>query len=184
MNYQWLSSLLKTLQLFSTKKPSWSPFVSWTFSFPLRLPTETLLLFMLYGKHPEYSLNYRNYKSCSWVSHLWRRDGIDHSNNVRCYLWSDAVGNFDFDRFCPSVITAATVCTSFVVGTLFSTITAIAMDRYLALFLHLRYQERVTVNIALVISWVLKQRSKNDIVSMVLVPIGRLVQTVVYFRIY
>lgn len=107
-----------------------------------------------------------------------------------------ADGNYDFDRFCPSVITVATVCTSFVVGASFSTITAIAMDRYLALFIHLRYQELVTekrVNIALLISWVNSAvvacaftalPSNNDMVAVAFVSVGLLILTVVYFRIY
>ena len=55
------------------------------------------------------------------------------------------------------ILIVATVCTSFVVGASFSSITAIALDRYLALFLRLLYQELVTkkrVDIASVISWV------------------------------
>ena len=70
------------------------------------------------------------------------------------------------------------------------------MDRYLALFLHLRYQELVTekrVNIALVISWVNSAiaacaltaiPSKNDMVTVAFVSVGLLILTVVYFRIY
>jgi len=107
-----------------------------------------------------------------------------------------ANGNYDFDRFCPSVIIVSTVCASFVVGASFSTITAIAMDRYLALFLHLRYQELVTekrVDIALVISWVNSAvaactftalPSNNDMVAAVSVSVGLLILTVVYIRIY
>ena len=107
-----------------------------------------------------------------------------------------ADGNYDFARFCPSVITVHAVCTSFVVGASFSTITGIAMDRYLALFIHLRYQELVTekrVNIALVISWVNSAvaacaftalPNNNEMVAVASVSVGLLILTVVYFRIY
>lgn len=65
--------------------------------------------------------------------------------------------NCDFDEFCPYILTLAMACSGFVVGTSLFTIAAIALDRYLALFLHMRYHELVTekrVNIALVILWV------------------------------
>lgn len=68
-----------------------------------------------------------------------------------------ADGNYDFARFCPSALNNCGHCTSFVAGASFSTINAIAMDRYLSLFIHLRYKGLLTerrVNIALLISCV------------------------------
>lgn len=65
-----------------------------------------------------------------------------------------ADGNYDFARFCPSALNNCGHCTSFVAGASSSTINAIAMDRYLSLFIHLRYKGLLTekrVNIALLI---------------------------------
>lgn len=46
-----------------------------------------------------------------------------------------ANGNYHFDRFCPSVLTLAMTFSGFVVGASLFTIAAIAIDRYLVLFL-------------------------------------------------
>lgn len=104
--------------------------------------------------------------------------------------------NYNFDRFCPSVITTAMAGTAFVVGGTFFTIASIALDRYLALHLHLRYQELVTemrVNIALGIVWVasglgtiifMTIPSHNDMVAVAFEFVGLVVITVAYIRIY
>ena len=78
-----------------------------------------------------------------------------------------ASGNYDFDGYCPVIITLVVASTFFLVGVSFSMIAAIAVDSLFALSLHLRYQELVTekrVNIGLVV--------------------GLILITVAYFRIY
>lgn len=52
--------------------------------------------------------------------------------------------NYDFNRIFPFVISIAMASTAFVVGATFFTIASITLDRYLALILHLRYQELVS----------------------------------------
>ena len=54
-----------------------------------------------------------------------------------------AKGNFDFGRLCPSV-TVSLFATYSLLGVSLFTIAAIALDRLLAVFLHLRYQQLVT----------------------------------------
>ena len=107
-----------------------------------------------------------------------------------------ANGNYDFDGFCPSVITIAMACSGAVVGASLFTIAAIALDRYLALFLHLRYQELVTekrVGVGLVMLWLSSALftftyatlpSHNNLVAVVAECAGLLVITVAYIRIY
>ncbi|XP_078351942.1 adrenocorticotropic hormone receptor-like [Oculina patagonica] len=104
--------------------------------------------------------------------------------------------NHDFEGFCPSIITSLMACSGFVVGTSFFTTAAIALDRYLALFLHLRYRELVTekrVNISLAILWVasvlgtyifMALPSHNEMAAVAYESAGLLVITVVYVRIY
>ncbi|KAL9986820.1 hypothetical protein ACROYT_G001022 [Oculina patagonica] len=104
--------------------------------------------------------------------------------------------SYDFDGFCPFVLTLAMSCSGFVVGTSLFTIAAIAVDRYFALFLHLRYQELVTENrvyIALVILWVssglgtfifMALPSNNDMVAVAFQSTTLVVLTVAYIRIY
>ena len=103
--------------------------------------------------------------------------------------------NFDFSRLCPSV-TVSVFATYFLLGVSFSTIAAIAMDRLLAVFLHLRYQQLVTekrVAIGLVCVWLISGLSTlafmslpshNDLVALVFQAVGLLVISVAYFRIY
>ncbi|KAL9986823.1 hypothetical protein ACROYT_G001026 [Oculina patagonica] len=46
-------------------------------------------------------------------------------------------GDYDFDRFCPYVVSADMYPTYILAGASFFTVAAIAMDRLLALYLHL-----------------------------------------------
>ena len=64
--------------------------------------------------------------------------------------------NYNFDFLCPTILTVCYSVIYFLTCVSFLTITAIAIDRFLVLFLHLRYQELVTlkcVTIVLVCLW-------------------------------
>lgn len=107
-----------------------------------------------------------------------------------------ASGNFDFDAFCPVFITVVMAPTFFLVGVSFSMIAAIAVDRLLAVSIHLRYQELVTekrVTIGLVVLWLsnalftfvfMELPGHNDTVAVILQTVGLVLITVAYFRIY
>ena len=65
-------------------------------------------------------------------------------------------GNFNFDFLCPRILTVCYFAIYLLTCASFLTIVFIAVDRVLAVFLHLRYQELVTskrVAIALVSLW-------------------------------
>ena len=107
-----------------------------------------------------------------------------------------ASGNYDFDGYCPAIISLVMAPTFFLVGVSFSTIAAVAVDRLLALSIHLRYQELVTgkrVNIGLVVLWLsnvlytfvfMELPSHNDLVGVILQTVGLILLTIAYFRIY
>ena len=106
-----------------------------------------------------------------------------------------ASGNYDFDGYCPLIISLVMAPTFFLVGVSFSMISAIAGDRLLALSIHLIYQELVTekrVNFALVVLWLsnvlgtfvfMELPSHNELLAVIIQVIGLLI-TVAYFRIY
>ena len=103
--------------------------------------------------------------------------------------------NFDFGRLCPSVTVSVFAAYS-LLGVSFFTVAAIALDRLLAVFLHLRYQQLVTerrVDISLVCLWLMSGLSTfafmslpshNDLVALLFQAAGLLVISVAYFRIY
>lgn len=105
-------------------------------------------------------------------------------------------GNYDFDCFCPYVVSADMYPTYFLAGASFFTVAAIAMDRLLALYLHLRYNQLVTekrVGIGLVLLWLtsglatfkfLTLPSDNEMVAVAVKTGGVVLITVAYFRIY
>ena len=107
-----------------------------------------------------------------------------------------ASGNYDFDGYCPAIISLVMAPTFFLVGVSFSTIAAVAVDRLLALSIHLRYQELVTgkrVNIGLVVLWLsnvlytfvfMELPSHNDLVGVILQTVGLILLAIAYFRIY
>ena len=107
-----------------------------------------------------------------------------------------ASGNYDFDSYCPVIITLVMAPTFFLVGVSFFMIAAIAVDRLLALYIHLRYQELVTekrVNIGLVVLWLssvlstfvfMELPSHNELLAVILQTIGLILITIAYFRIY
>ena len=107
-----------------------------------------------------------------------------------------ADGSYNFDFLCPTVLTVCYSSMFFLGCVSFLCITAIAVDRLLAVSLHLRYQELVTsrrVIIALVSLWVISGIATSALISLpkhfavfavVLDCIGLLLTTVAYIRIY
>ena len=104
--------------------------------------------------------------------------------------------NYNFDFVCPSILTVNAFFAYALLAASFFTIAAIALDRFIAVTLHLRYQELVTdtgVNIAIVIIWftsglasfaLIAISSNNYLSSVVIQILGLSVLTVAYFRIY
>ena len=108
-----------------------------------------------------------------------------------------ANGNFDFDFLCPRILTVCYFVIYLLTCISFLTIVLIAVDRVLAVFLHLRYQELVTskrVVIALVSLWLTSVVAvsssftslpeQNNMVVVTFEIFGLLVTTVGYIRIY
>ena len=65
-------------------------------------------------------------------------------------------GDSNFASFCPVIVTASYFFAFFLCSASFFTIAAVAVDRLLAILLHLRYRELVTskrVNVALIMIW-------------------------------
>ena len=104
--------------------------------------------------------------------------------------------NYDVDFLCPTFVTMYLSSAYFFTVASFLSIVTIAVDRLLAVSLHLRYNEFVTtkrVLIVLVVSWLtsgviatvyIALPNYNDIVAVVLEVAGLLVTSVAYFRIY
>lgn len=97
-----------------------------------------------------------------------------------------------FDSFCPTILLSL----YFAGFATFLNITAIAVDRLLSIFLHLRYQERVTskrVTMALVSLWFTSAVSAsiyisipggNDVATAILLFVGLMLTTVAYVYIF
>lgn len=104
--------------------------------------------------------------------------------------------NYDFNFFCPTILTVRYFSLVFLAFASFWTVTAIAVDRLLAIFLHLRYQELVTprrVVIAVASLWLgsgvaastfIVLPVKNTIVIICLGFVGFAVTTAAYICIY
>ena len=104
--------------------------------------------------------------------------------------------NYNFDFLCPTVLTICYLPTFFLACASFLNITVIAVDRLLAVALHLRYRELVTsrrVVIALVSLWLTSGVASSIIISFtklfgmvaaVVGWIGFLLSTVANVRIY
>lgn len=108
-----------------------------------------------------------------------------------------ASGNYNFDVLCPNILTVCffviylLTCASFL-----AIIVIISVDRFLAVFLHLRYQELVTpksVLIALLSLWLISIAAasmyiilptQNNMLVVTIEFVGLLVTTVGYIRIY
>ena len=105
-------------------------------------------------------------------------------------------GNYDFGFLCPYVLTSNVFFAYFLSGASFFTIATIALDRLLAVTLHLRYQELVTdkrVYIAIIALWftsgfvsftLIAISSNSYLISAIIQIAGLLVITVAYLRIY
>lgn len=102
----------------------------------------------------------------------------------------------DSQFLCPTVLTVHIFITVLLAGASFLTIAAIALDRLLAVSLHLRYQELVTPRRAqtvMVLMWLsaavgaslfVSLSNHNVLVAVVTEVVGFVVTTVAYFRIY
>ena len=108
-----------------------------------------------------------------------------------------ADGGHNFDLLCPTILTVCSFSLFLLAGASFLNVTAIAVDRLLALTLHLRYRELVTskrVILALVSVWLTSSGSaslgvslntRNALMVAVTVQfVGILLTTVAYIRIY
>jgi len=105
-------------------------------------------------------------------------------------------GNYNSDFLCPTILTISLFSTFFLACASFLNITAIAVDRLLAISLHLRYKEIVTskrVIIALLSLWIksgvaasifILLHSHNGITVVIVELVGLLLTTVAYIRIY
>ena len=104
--------------------------------------------------------------------------------------------NYNVDFLCPTVITMYLYFAYFFAVASFLSIVTIAVDRLLAVSLHLRYNEFVTtkrVVVCLVLLWLtsglvtsvyIVLPNNNDIVAVLLEVLGLLVTSVAYFRIF
>ena len=107
-----------------------------------------------------------------------------------------ATGGHDFELLCPTILTVCYFSLFLLACASFLNVTAIAVDRLLAITLHLRYQELVTskrVIIALVSVWLTSGSAAslfvsldihNVIVVVIVEFVGILLSTVAYIYIY
>ena len=107
-----------------------------------------------------------------------------------------ASGRHDFELLCPTILTVCYFSLFLLACASFLNVTAIAVDRLLAIILHLRYQELVTskrVIIALVSVWLTSGSAAslfvsldilNVIVVVIVESVGILLSTVAYIYIY
>ena len=106
------------------------------------------------------------------------------------------VKKYNFDFLCPTIITVTLFSAYFLAGASFFTIAAIALDRFLAVTLHLRYPSLVTerrVGVGLVFLWltvgiatfaVISLPRHNNLVTVVFQSVGFAMITMAYLRIY
>lgn len=104
--------------------------------------------------------------------------------------------DYNFDYLCPTVTTISYIANYFLACATFLNITATAVDRLLAVSLHLRYYELVTskrVTIILVSLWLTSGLATclymafptvRNVVTIVLECVGLLLTTVAYIRLY
>ena len=117
--------------------------------------------------------------------------------NMGVILRMVASGDYNFDIFCPIFLTIYLFFIVFLVTASYLTVTAIAVDRFLAISLHLRYQELVTskrVNISVMCLWLISATAASVFLSIpqphnltvvaVIEFYGLLVTTVVYVHMY
>ena len=105
-------------------------------------------------------------------------------------------GNFIFEILCPAILNAASFSSYLLASASFLAITTIAVDRFLAISLHLRYQELVTPNrvisvlmslwftSAIIASMMISFPQNNILVATITELAGVFLTTVAYIRIY
>lgn len=116
--------------------------------------------------------------------------------NLAVMLHMEASEKHNLEAFCPQILIIYHFFALFLASASFLTVTAIAIDRFLAISLHLRYQQLVTSNrviIALMFLWLMSGSAASVFISipennlMVVAVIefyGLLVTTAVYVHIY
>lgn len=116
--------------------------------------------------------------------------------NLAVMLHMEASEKHNIDAFCPEILIIYRFFVLFLASVSFLTMTAIAIDRFLAISLHLRYRQVVTSNrviTALVFLWLISASAASVYISipennlMVVAVIefcGLFVTTVVYVHIY
>ena len=119
-----------------------------------------------------------------------------YSRPVEVVLRIAANGGNNFDLLCPTILTACYFSLILLAYASFLNVTAIAVDRLLAITLHLRYQELVTSEhaiIALVSIWItsgvtaslfVSLNIHNIMVRVIVEFVGILFSTVAYCHIY
>ena len=117
---------------------------------------------------------------------------------IAVLLKKGSTGNYNFVSFCPTTLTVLSGLYILLFCASFLNVTAIAVDRLLAISLHLRYQELVTskrVMVASVSVWItsgvatltttlLPKVNSAVLVGIIIVFIGLLLTTIAYIRIY
>ena len=113
---------------------------------------------------------------------------------IAVMLHMEASEKHNIDAFCPEILIIYRFFVMFLASSSFLTVTAIAIDRFLAISLHLRYQELVTpkrIIIALMCLWLSSAiaafifiSENNRIVVAVMELYGLFVTTVVYIHIF
>ena len=119
-----------------------------------------------------------------------------HGAIIAAMLQMASNGDFNADFFCPTIVTIYLSSAYLFSVASFLSIVTIAVDRLLAVSLHLRYQGFVTnkrVEIVLAILWLtsfvitfiyISLPKYNDIVAVVLEVVGIVVTSAAYFRIF
>ena len=115
--------------------------------------------------------------------------------NIAVMLSKTSNGDSNFASFCPVIVTACYFFAFFLCSASFFTIAAVAVDRLLAILLHLRYRELVTskrVNVALIMIWLTSGVAASvsilfTVANMIIATVQFILllsTTVAYMRIY
>lgn len=116
---------------------------------------------------------------------------------ITCLMLNTAQnGGQNFDFLCPITMTLFWFLLVLFASSSFFSVTAIALDKFLAVFLHLRYSELVTprrLKITVILLWITSTISAtifillptyNDLVAVSLEASGLFLTTVAYFQIF